>query len=120
MTIYDLNGFDTIDFKVYAVQSDSEQSLLKKLKLLYKSTNPKHCDVSFKCSDGKSIYGHKIIMAIRSDYFDTLFRYEPNKTQFDVPQFDSKLMNIIIQSMVEINLEDIEGESHLRAYLKID
>ena len=89
MTIYDLNGFDTIDFKVYAVQSDSEQSLLKKLKLLYKSTNPKHCDVSFKCSDGKSIYGHKVIMAIRSDYFDTLFRYEPNKTQFEVPQFDS-------------------------------
>ena len=113
MTIYDLNGFDTIDFKVYAVQSDSEQSLLKKLKLLYKSTNPKHCDVSFKCSDGKSIYGHKVIMAIRSDYFDTLFRYEPNKTQFEVPQFDSKLMNVIIKSMVEINLEDIEGESYI-------
>ena len=48
-------------------------------------------------------------MAIRSDYFDTLFRYEPDKAQFDVPQFDSKLMNVIIKSMVEINLEDIEG-----------
>ena len=109
MTIDDLKGFyNTLDYALYEVQLSSDDVLIKKLKTFYKNKLSKHHDVTFICSDGKPIYGHKLVMSLRSDYFDTLFQYEPNKVQFDMPQFDSKLMSVIIKSMVEINLEDIE------------
>lgn len=98
--------FDVLN--VYEVQSVSEHSLIEKLKKFYISQVPKHCDIALKCSDGKLVHGHKLIMAARSDYFDTLFQYEPEKSEFEMPQYDSKLMSAIVKSMVNINLEDIE------------
>ena len=99
MTIDDLKGFyNSLDYALYEVQSASDEVLLKKLKKHYKSSLcSKHSDVAFICSDGKLVHGHKVIMSLRSDYFDTLFQYEPEKSQFDMPQFDSKLMSVIIK-----------------------
>lgn len=96
------------DCTLYEVQKTSEQSLMVKLKKMYKGDPYPYCDVSLTASDGKQVHGHKLLMALRSDYFAALFTYEPTKSNFQVPQFDSKLLEVIIKSMVEINLQDIE------------
>ena len=85
-----------------------DSSLVIGLREFYRKSWPSFSDVSIKCSDGKSIEAHKLLLSIRSDYFAALFRQEPDLQIINVPNFDSEVMRIVIKSMVQIDVKDFE------------
>ena len=64
---------------------------------LYNKNHPAFCNVKFKGSDGKTFYFNKLILATESDYFEALFRQEPEKNEFEIYEFDTELVKIIFE-----------------------
>ena len=45
---------------------------------------------------------HKLLLALRSEYFAALFRHHPDIKTTSLSQFDSALMKVIVKSLVDL------------------
>ena len=84
-----------------------DNKLIEGLMKIYEESDPKFADFSINCQNGQIVKSHKLILAIRSEYFDGLFRLEPNKTSIDLSDFSFEVVKAVIQSMIVINEENL-------------
>ena len=85
-----------------------DSSLTHGLRNLYKNHWPTLCDIKITCSDGKTVWAHKLILAIHSEYFAALFRHEPETSEIVLPQFESDLVKLIIKSLIDFEEKEFE------------
>ena len=93
------------------------KSLVSGLRKIYENNWHDFCDFSISCEDDEIVLAPKLILAIHSEYFAALFRYEPTKSTLNLPQFNSDLVKLVIGSLILIDekqLRDVELDQVIR------
>ena len=93
------------------------KSLVSGLRKIYENNWLDFCDFSISCEDDEIVLAPKLILAIHSEYFAALFRYEPTKSTLNLPQFNSDLVKLVIGSLILIDekqLRDVELDQVIR------
>ena len=81
-------------------------------------------DFTIICENGEELKSHRLLLAARSKYFEALFRQEPNRNSLEI-NFESSIMQIIINSLISIDLTQLEDEElqkllEISDYLQMD
>ena len=90
------------------IKMSEQEEFVKGLLEVYGKQPLPFGDFTIDCEDGQ-VEAHRLILALRSKYFDALFRLEGNKVRsLSLPQFSHDIMSAIVKSLIVADVEAIE------------
>ena len=72
-------------------------------RLLAKDKSENITDFKIICRNGEEFKCFKFVLASRSDYFQAMFNFDPQKDTLELSNFDGPLMDIILNSFISID-----------------
>ena len=74
-----------------------EDGYLNSLKKFYEENYPNFCDVAIFCSDGKSVKASKLLLSLKSEFFNLAFKKDPKKEMITL-DFESKEVEFAVKN----------------------
>ena len=74
-------------------------------------------DFTIICQNEQEFKSHKLLLAVRSKYFEALFRQEPLKTSVKL-DYEGKIISTLLGSLVSIKHDDFD-QLHLEELLQM-
>lgn len=90
----------------YVHVSFFSKAIIKQLRSFYKQEYPRFSDVTLICNDNKAVEAHRLLLSLVSDYFNALFKHEPDKKEYSISEFDSDIIGWIVKHVCGADDDD--------------
>ena len=77
----------------------------------YQDPEPRFADFAIHCSgeNGEEIvWCHKIVLVLRSEYFDGLLRTEPETKSISLPDYSFEVIKAVVKSAIAVEEEELK------------
>ena len=89
-----------------------DNGLILGLLKTYEDAEPRFADFAIHCTGPKGdeiVWSHKILLVLRSGYFDGLLRMQPETKSISLPDYSSDVVRAVVKSVIAV---DEEGASN--------
>ena len=87
-----------------------DNGLILGLLKTYEDPEPRFADFAIHCTGPKGeeiVWSHKILLVMRSGYFDGLLRMQPETKSISLPDYSSDVVRAVVKSVIAIDEEEL-------------
>ena len=87
-----------------------DNGLILGLLKTYEDPEPRFADFAIHCTGPKgeeTVWCHKILLVLRSGYFDGLLRMEPETKSISLPDFSFEVVKAVVKSAIAVDEEEL-------------
>jgi len=87
-----------------------DNGLILGLLKTYEDPEPRFADFAIHCTGPKgdeTVWCHKILLVLRSGYFDGLLRMEPETKSISLPDFSLEVVRAVVKSAIAVDEEEL-------------
>ena len=87
-----------------------DNGLILGLLKTYEDAEPRFADFAIHCTGPKGeeiVWSHKILLVLRSGYFDGLLRMQPETKSISLPDYSSDVVRAVVKSAIAIDEEEL-------------
>ena len=88
-----------------------DYGLILGLLKIYEDPEPRFADFAIHCAgeNGEEIvWCHKIVLVLRSEYFDRLLRTEPETKSISLPNYSFEVVKAVVKSAIAVEEEELK------------
>ena len=87
-----------------------DNGLILGLLKTYEDAEPRFADFAIHCTGPKGeeiVRSHKILLVLRSGYFDGLLRMQPETKSISLPDYSSDVVRAVVKSVIAVDEEEL-------------
>ena len=94
--------------RLTATPDSEDDGLIEGLLKTYEESEPRFADFAIHCQNDEIVLCHKILLVLRSGYFDGLLRMEPETKSVSLSEYPVDVVKSVVKSAIAVDPEELK------------